>query len=322
MNYFLALRRRQFLAGLVTTAAAAAASSTPIARAATPADPSAPIVENPAVFAHSVASGDPLSRSVILWTRVTPTPEATPGSGIGDPTTVTWEVSPTTEFATIVASGTQSTDATRDLTVKVEATGLEPATTYYYRFTVVDGPAAGARSRTGRTRTAPDANADPGSLRFAVCSCSNYEAGFFNTYRDIAQREDLEFVLHLGDFTYEYASGEYGGPYGSIARIVAPANRTTTLADYRIRQGHYHLDVDLANMLAAKPLIPMWDDHEFSDNAWSDGASGNSISRGMTSKPCARTPLRPTTSGCRCALAQASNLPMIKSSTATWPTEP
>lgn len=228
------------------------------------------------VFAHSVASGDPWPDSVILWTRVTPVPDAVPGSGAGAPTRVRWEVLTGGGDGAVVASGETTTDADRDHTVKVNATGLTPATTYSYRFTVLDGPAAGAVSRTGRTRTAPAEGTDPGHVRFGVCSCSNYEAGYFRAYRALADREDVEFVLHLGDYTYEYDTGHYGAAYDTIVRRVQPPNRTTTLTDYRIRQGHYRQDVDLADLHASKPMICIWDDHEFYDNAWRDGATGDS----------------------------------------------
>ncbi|MCI1255453.1 MAG: alkaline phosphatase D family protein [Corynebacterium provencense] len=231
-------------------------------------------------FLHSVASGDPLPDAVVLWTRVTPSPDAVPGSGLGSPVTVKWEVSTSPGFTETVNSGEVTTDASADHTVKVDATGLQPSTDYFYRFTVVDGPATGTVSRTGRARTAPAVGADPGSLRFGVCSCANYEAGYFRAYREMADRDDLEFTLHLGDFTYEYATGEYGAMHETTVRRVQPANRTTSLSDYRIRQGHYHRDADLADLLAARPLIAIWDDHEFADNTWRDGATGNSIEPG------------------------------------------
>lgn len=228
-------------------------------------------------FLHSVASGDPWPDSVVIWTRVTPTPEATPGSGAGAPTKVRWEVATDPGFgASTVASGEQVTDATVDHTVKVNVTGLTPATDLHYRFTVLDGPATGATSRVGRTRTSPALEAEPDNVRFGVCSCSNYEAGYFRAYRELADRGDVEFILHLGDYTYEYDSGEYGAAYGEIVRTVEPAQRTRTLTGYRIRQGHYHRDRDLADLHAAKPMICIWDDHEFFDNAWRDGATGDS----------------------------------------------
>lgn len=218
------------------------------------------------VFAHSVASGDPKPDSVIIWTRVTPTRQAVPGSGLGDATQVGWEIAGDPDFSSPVQSGQLTTDASRDHTVKVNVTGLAPATTHYYRFTVLDGPAKGAQSRTGRTRTAPAEGANPEHIRFGVCSCANYEAGYFLGYRAMAERDDLEFVLHLGDFTYEYESGGYVGVFSTKVRTVQPLNREVSLEDFRIRQGHYHGDPDLADMLASKPIIAIWDDHEVADN--------------------------------------------------------
>ncbi|WP_417288360.1 alkaline phosphatase D family protein [Corynebacterium variabile] len=269
--------RRGFLAGAAALGAVALAP-----RAAAASAGGADATDTPA-FAHSVASGDPLPDAVVLWTRVTPTPDATPGSGRGEPTTVRWEITSSENSSADFSgalSGTVSTDASTDHTVKVDVTGLAPATDYAYRFTVLDGPAAGAVSRTGRARTAPAPGADPRNLRFGVCSCANYEAGYFRAYRDMADRPDLEFTLHLGDFTYEYATGEYGGAYDTTVRRVQPPNRTVTLADYRIRQGFYHQDGDLADLLAVRPLIAIWDDHEFADNSWRDGVTGNSFEPG------------------------------------------
>lgn len=266
------ITRRHFFAGALTTGAGVAFgyAGTAVAGEArgTPAGHD--------VFAHSVASGDPWPDSVILWTRVTPTPDATPGSGGGEVTGVRWDISTDPEFTGVVRFGEVTTGAGQDHTVKIEATGLDAATVYHYRFTVLDGPSAGAVSRTGRTRTAPAQAAEPANVRFGVCSCSNYEAGYFRGYRALAERDDVEFVLHLGDYTYEYDSGEYGAAYGTIVRTVEPAQRTTTLDGYRIRQGHYRRDPDLADLHAAKPMICIWDDHEFFDNAWRDGATGDS----------------------------------------------
>ena len=270
--------RRGFLAGLSAAGAAGVLSGTAqLAHASAPIGSQGDIPQSKSAFLHSVASGDPFPDSVVLWTRVTPTPEALPGSGLGPATRVAWEVGTDPDFSYTVTAGEVLSEAEHDHTIKVVAAGLAPAITYYYRFIVLDGPAAGAVSRTGRTRTAPAVEAEPERLRFAVCSCSNFEAGYFRAYRDMADRDDLEFTLHLGDFTYEYASGEYGGAHNTTVRRVEPAHRTTTLADYRIRQGHYHSDPDLADLLAAKPMIAIWDDHEFADNTWRDGATGNSI---------------------------------------------
>ena len=156
-------------------------------------------------FRHGVASGDPNPTSVILWTRVTPTPDAAPGSGKGPRVAVRWQVAKDRRFTAVVAKGTFTTSAARDHTVKLEATGLRPRTTYYYRFLY-----KGVSSRVGRTRTAPAADANPRNLRFGVVSCSNLPGGYFSAYRHLARRDDLDAVLHLGDYIYEYGPGQYG----------------------------------------------------------------------------------------------------------------
>ena len=226
-------------------------------------------------FLHSVASGDPLPDRVILWTRVTPEPRATPGSGFGQPTNVRWQVSVDPGFTRIVSSGISSTSVDRDHTVKVDAAGLSPSTRYFYRFTIADGPLAGTVSPTGRTKTAPALSADIDKLRFAVCSCANYEAGHFISYRAMAQRDDLDFVLHLGDYTYEYETGGYPGAYNETVRATAPVHATVTVDDYRIRQGKYRQDPDLARAHATHPFICIWDDHESADNSYRDGAENH-----------------------------------------------
>lgn len=227
------------------------------------------------VFAHSVASGDPLPDRVIIWTRVTPERRATPGSGFGSPTAVQWEVARDKTFRSITASGHVTTSVDRDHTVKVDAGGLSPATAYFYRFTVTEGPLAGTVSPIGRTMTAPHRDADLDALRFAVCSCANYEAGYFISYRAMAARDDLDFVLHLGDYTYEYETGGYPGAYGETVRQVQPAHATVTVDDYRIRQGKYREDPDLARAHARHPFICIWDDHESADNSYRDGAANH-----------------------------------------------
>ncbi|MBY0796616.1 alkaline phosphatase D family protein [Corynebacterium parakroppenstedtii] len=226
------------------------------------------------LFRHSVASGDPQPDSVIIWTRVTPSPEATPGSEKGADTQVNWEVSTSPDFRKIVRSGYETSSASKDHTIKVDVKDLQPDTQYFYRF-AVERDGKPHYSRVGRTRTALGSGGER-TVNFGVVSCSNYEAGYFRSYRDIAGRDDLEFVLHLGDYTYEYETGGYNGAYDSQVRVVQPAERTTTLQDYRIRQGCYHEDPDLADCHAAKPFICIWDDHEFADNNWREGAAGNS----------------------------------------------
>jgi alkaline phosphatase D len=209
-----------------------------------------------APFYHGVASGDPMSDRVILWTRVTPDQ---PG-----PQTVNWQVGTDTNMTTIVASGSTTTDDTRDYTVKVDASGLQPGTWYYYRF-----EQNGRYSIMGRTFTFPVGDVD--SLRFGVVSCSNYPGGWFNAYGVLAQRNDMHAILHLGDYIYE-GGGDSIDPRGHF-----PFHEILNLEDYRLRHSQYKLDADLRRLHQYYPFIVVWDDHESANDAWSGGAENHSI---------------------------------------------
>jgi alkaline phosphatase D len=227
-------------------------------------------------FVHGVASGDPHPDGVVLWTRVTPTPEATPGSGLGPAAEVRWEVARDRRFRQVVRSGRFRTDASRDHTVKLEATGLEPATTYYFRFLH-----RGTASRPGRTRTAPAVSDSPSNLRFGIVSCANLQAGWFSAYRHLAAREDLDAVIHLGDYVYEYAPGQYGyGPSNVDIRSHEPAREMVSLADYRQRHAQYKQDADLQALHAQAPFIVTWDDHEVTNDSWRAGAENHQPEEG------------------------------------------
>ncbi|MEU8432480.1 alkaline phosphatase D family protein [Streptomyces sp. NPDC029216] len=231
--------------------------------------PAAHAAEAAPAFLHGVASGDPLPDGVLLWTRVTPTPEAVPGSGLGPATAVGWEVAEDKAFSRVVAQGSVTASAASDHTVKVDVRGLRPHTPYWYRFT------AGATvSPVARTLTAPAADAATPGVRFGVVSCANWESGYFSAYRHLAARTDLDAVLHLGDYIYEYKTGEYpAAKY--VVRQHEPKNEIITLADYRIRHGQYKTDRDAQALHAAHPIVAIWDDHEFADNAWSGGAANH-----------------------------------------------
>lgn len=217
-------------------------------------------------FLHGVASGDPLPDGILLWTRVTPVPEAIPGSGTGPDTEVAWVVATDRALTDVVARGTVVATAASDHTVKADVRGLKPATDYFFRFS-----AGGTDSPVARTRTAPAADAPVAGLRFGVVSCANWEAGHFAAYRHLAARSDLDAWLHLGDYIYEYGSGEYAAR-GTVVRPHAPAHEILTLADYRIRHATYKTDPDLQALHLKAPVVAIWDDHEFADNAWSGGA--------------------------------------------------
>ncbi|CAL9601167.1 Phospholipase D [Streptomyces sp. enrichment culture] len=220
-------------------------------------------------FLHGVASGDPLPDGILLWTRVTPAPEAIPGSGTGPDTPVSWTVATDRALTDVVAKGTVTARAASDHTVKADVRGLSPATDYWFRFS-----AGGTDSPVGRTRTAPAADAAVTGLRFGVVSCSNWEAGHFSAYRHLAARGDLDAWLHLGDYIYEYGTGEYG-TRGTVVRPTAPAHEILTLADYRVRHALHKTDPDLQALHAAAPVVAIWDDHEIANDAWSGGAENH-----------------------------------------------
>lgn len=212
------------------------------------------------VYQHGVASGDPLPTRVIIWTRLSQQPPDTI-------LPVEWTVATDPQMNRVVRRGQGFTSSDFDFTVKIDVERLQPNTTYYYQFR-----AAGQTSPIGRTKTLPVF--DVSRLRFAFVSCSNYPYGFFNVYRMIAQRADLDFVLHLGDYIYEYANSEYGNGT-PINRVPAPNRETTTLADYRTRYAQYRADPDLQELHRQHAMIAVWDDHESTNDAWRDGAENH-----------------------------------------------
>lgn len=249
----MSLSRRQFLRAGVGAGTVAAATSI-VGCSPAPAGPAAN-----RSFPNGVASGDPLTHSVLLWSRVAPDES---GAAL-----VRWAAATDPDFANVVATGAVSTDATRDWTVRAEATGLLPATTYYYRWSTDDD-----ESPIGRTRTAPSGGVD--HLRFAVVSCSNLGYGYFHHYRSVAERSDLDAVIHLGDYIYEYATEGFGETYGT-ARELDPPHEIVTLSDYRRRYACYRSDPDLLELHRQHPMIHVWDDHEFADDPFVGGAANH-----------------------------------------------
>ncbi|MEM7137038.1 MAG: alkaline phosphatase D family protein [Myxococcota bacterium] len=212
------------------------------------------------LFEHGVASGDPLTDAVILWTRVSP---ASDGE-----VEVFWEMALDTAFNDRVAAGTVTTNADADYTVKLDATDLIWGRAYFFRFF-----AEGRESPTGRTRLAPAAD-EASQLRFGVCSCSNYAFGFFHAYRNMAERNDLDAILHLGDYYYDYEDGVF--PVASRQlRLREPATETITLEDYRMRLSQYRRDPDLQELHRQFPFVVVWDDHETANNSWAGGAQNH-----------------------------------------------
>ncbi len=209
-------------------------------------------------FIHGVASGDPLADAVIFWTRATPV--------ASEEIAVTLKVYRDTALTQLVGSQNQTATSARDWTIKIDFTGLAPATTYYYQF-----EALGFKSEIGRTKTAPAAGASTARMRVGVVSCSSYAHGFFNAYRMLAKRNDLDVILHLGDYIYEYGNGEYGN-----LRTYEPATEMVSLADYRTRHSYYkRTDADLREVHRHTAFVTVWDDHETTDNSYTTGANNH-----------------------------------------------
>ncbi len=249
--------RRAFLAGSVGTGLATVAGVRPAAG----------LLDPP--FRHGIASGDPTDTAVIIWTRLTPTPESLPGSGVGPVVDVSWEVALDPGFVAVVASGTTEAAPAGDHTVKVDVTGLAPDTDHWYRFR-----ALAATSPIGRTRTAPAPDAAIDALRVGVVTCAEWEFGEFGAYGRLAERDDVDVVLHLGDYIYEFGLG-YGPVAAPGERTHEPEHEIVTLEDYRIRYAQYHGDVGSLALHAAHPMICMYDDHEIANDTWSEGAQNH-----------------------------------------------
>ena len=252
------ITRREFAAATVLAASAAALTR------AVPGQAALPATDNP-VFRHGVASGDPLRDRVILWSRVTPGANAAP-------LPVRWRIATDAALRKIVDQGEVTARPARDFTVKVDALGLEPGRTYYYQF-----DAAGHASPLGRTRTLPTGIV--ARTRLAVVSCSNLPFGYFNAYAAIAARFDLDAVLHLGDYFYEYGPSDRDKG-AAPGRAHAPAHELLTLADYRTRHGQYRQDPDLQDAHRQHPWIMVWDDHESANDSWTGGAQNHNPDKG------------------------------------------
>ncbi|MGJ8696646.1 MAG: alkaline phosphatase D family protein [Verrucomicrobiaceae bacterium] len=209
-------------------------------------------------FSLGVASGDPDHHSVVLWTRLAPSP-LVPGGGMPyESVRVRWEVAEDEGFAKIVQSGTTVAAPRLGHSVHVTPEGLEADSWFYYRF-----HCGAATSAVGRTRTMPARDAMPNELRFVATSCQNWEQGFFTAYEQMmADAPDL--VFHLGDYLYEYAAGTNG----KIRRTLGP--ETHSLDDYRIRYSLYRTDPLLQGMHAVCPWMVTWDDHEVDNNYAND----------------------------------------------------
>lgn len=224
-------------------------------------------------FKEGVASGDPLSDRVIIWTRLSPILKGENKTRVRIDNVV-WEIAIDSDFKSVVKQGTATAKSTNDFCIKVDVTGLDQDTTYFYRFSYNQ-----ITSSIGRTKTLPLNESN--ETRFAVVSCSNYGHGYFHVYAEIAKRNDLNFVLHLGDYIYEYRDDVYSDPkLVATDRQLEPQHETLSLDDYRARYRCYRGDKDLQAVHGSHPFIVVWDDHEIANDAWIDGAEGHQNNEG------------------------------------------
>ncbi|KAI6868168.1 hypothetical protein KC323_g3162 [Hortaea werneckii] len=234
-------------------------------------------------FTHGVASGDPYPDSVILWTRASPNFDNNKSNATvrgtvplynhelleyvytsTSPVCVSYAVSTDRNMSNVVSSGRAYTSSDIDYTVKVEAKGLKPWTQYYYQFSICGSD---NKSPLGRTKTTPWRHQDVDEVSVAVYSCSNFPYGFFNAYGNVARKDSVDYVIHLGDYIYEYSTS-------SDSRPVEPQREIFTLYDYRRRIATYRTDQDLALSHQQFAWITTWDDHEIANNGYRDGFSG------------------------------------------------
>lgn len=211
-------------------------------------------------FTHGVASGEPGPDSVLLWTRYVDTQDVR----------LRVEIAEDTGFRRLAGGGEVMAEADRDHTARITLAGLEPGRWYYYRFIAPDG----TLSPVGRTRTLP-----VGAVaRFGIglFSCSNLPFGWFNAYAHACERSDLDLIVHVGDYLYEYPVGSYPDAASALpGRLIQPNHEIVNLADYRLRYAAYRADPDLQRLHQSYPTITQWDDHELTNDAWVDGAENH-----------------------------------------------
>jgi alkaline phosphatase D len=214
-------------------------------------------------FAHGVASGDPARDGAVLWTR------ATPAAGEGGDVALTWHVADAPD-GRVLGSGRVTARAAADHTAKVEVTRLTPGRDHWFWFTTK----AGEKSPVGRFRTLPVGGVDRLVLAFATCQL--YPGGLFNAYADMATLPQLDAVVHLGDYIYEYGADGYGAEIGAkLNRLPDPPHEIVTLADYRRRHAQVKTDPDLQAAHARAAFICVWDDHEVANDSWVGGAENH-----------------------------------------------
>lgn len=249
----------------LTRRGALAAATGALAACGAP-DVATPPYEGEIAFNHGVASGDPKHDRVVIWTRVSP---VNPG-----PAPVRWIVARNRELTDVVKTGVVETSEARDYTVKADVTGLRPGAPYFYGFR-----AGTAQSPVGRTKTLPRGRVAEAKL--AVASCASYAHGFFNAYKALAERDDIDLVVHLGDYIYEYGISGYGGDVGlQLGRVPSPEVECTRLEDYRARHAQYKTQAELQAAHAIAPWIVVWDDHEVANDLFSAGAENHQPNEG------------------------------------------
>lgn len=215
-------------------------------------------------FTHGVASGEPRADSLLLWTRYV----------AQHAERLRVEVAADTLFTRVIAEGEAFTDPARDHTARVTVSGLAPGRWHYYRFIAPDGRI----SAVGRSRTLPIGEVS----RFGIglFSCSNLPFGWFNAYAHACLRSDLDLIVHVGDYLYEYPRGDYPDARTALPeRVIEPAGELITLADYHLRYACYRLDPDLQRLHQSYPMISQWDDHEIANDAWMNGAENHQPER-------------------------------------------
>jgi len=222
-------------------------------------------------FFQGVASFDPTSSKVIIWTRFTPDTDVSK-------VTINWQVASDQNFENVVRSGAFMTDESRDYTVGIDVQDLPSNSKFYYRFFELETETS---SVIGETITLPAMGDTMGDIKLAVCSCANYAAGLFNVYGAMANSE-ADVIVHLGDYIYEYGEGEYGTNENTVAldRVHSPADEIVSLEDYRTRYKQYRSDPQLQLAHQKKPFICVWDDHEITNDAYKEGAENHQDSEG------------------------------------------
>ncbi|MEY3137659.1 MAG: hypothetical protein RL580_1391 [Pseudomonadota bacterium] len=215
-------------------------------------------------FTHGVASGEPDSSSVLLWTRYVSDSE----------TRLRVEIATDTLFTRVVAASEALATPERDFTARTVMAGLAPGRWYFYRFIAPDGQT----SQVGRTRTLPAGETSRFGL--GLMSCSNLGFGWFNAYAHACERSDLDLIVHVGDYIYEYPQGSYPDAKAIVpGRVLDPAGELLTVSDYHLRYACYRADPDLQRMHQVYPVVSQWDDHELANDAWRGGAENHQAAR-------------------------------------------